>query len=277
MPELPEVETTCAGIRPGITDNTISKVIIRNHSFRWPIDPRLPEFLKGLNVLKVERRAKYILIRLSKGTLIIHLGMSGSLSIFREPTDLKKHDHVDIVFCDGTCLRLNDPRRFGSVIYTTEPLHQHKLFHHLGPEPLSPDFNPDYLSRQCRLKSQNIKSVIMNAQVVVGVGNIYANEALFLAGIHPEIGANKLTDAYIAALCLQIKEVLRIAIIQGGTTLKDFSSPEGKPGYFVQQLKVYGRKGQPCDNCRTILEEIRIQSRSTVFCPLCQNRETDTN
>jgi len=277
MPELPEVETTCAGIRPAILNNQISSLVIRNYNFRWPIAPELPVLIQDMKVHEVYRRAKYIVLLLSQGSLILHLGMSGSLRVLDSNIPLKKHDHIDINFIDGTCLRLNDPRRFGAVIYTTEPIDQHKLFQHLGPEPLSQSFDAEYLTSYCRIKNQNIKSVIMNAQIVVGVGNIYANEALFLAGIHPETPAKSLTTKQASELCNQIKLVLITAIKQGGTTLKDFSSPDGKPGYFSQQLKVYGRKGLPCVNCQTLLQEVRIQNRSTVFCAACQRQQSENN
>lgn len=270
MPELPEVETTRAGIEPEILNKKIISVTIRNHQLRWPIDNQLPERIQGQSVVSVARRAKYLLIRLTSGTLIIHLGMSGSIRLTKDYKSFKKHDHVDVLFEHGVCLRFNDPRRFGAILYTTVPVLEHSLLNHLGPEPLSEDFNTHYFLPICQKKSQPIKSVLMNARLVVGVGNIYANEALFLSRINPLTPANHIEEGELRNLINIVKKVLHQAILQGGTTLKDFSNPDGKPGYFAQELLVYGRKGKPCTNCETELVEVRLQNRSSIYCPNCQ-------
>lgn len=270
MPELPEVETTRSGISPGLVGQPIREVIVREHRFRWPIPDDLPALLNGQQVVSVTRRSKYLLIHVTKGIVIIHLGMSGSLRLLKSASPAAKHDHVDIVMANGYVLRFNDPRRFGCVLYTTDPIAHHPLIRHLGPEPLSDDFTPDYFAQRCRLRKLPIKNFIMDAKVVVGVGNIYANEALFLSGIHPNRTPSSLTKREIDALTHNIRAILAQAIKRGGTTLKDFSNAEGKPGYFAQELLVYGRKGMTCTVCKTPLVEVRLQNRSSVFCPQCQ-------
>lgn len=273
MPELPEVETTCRGIAPSSEQHIIREVIIRNGNLRWPVDPMIPKTLQGQKVEKVGRRGKYILLHTAVGTLMIHLGMSGTLRVLPNDSAVKKHDHIDILFDNDLLLRLNDPRRFGSVHW--QPIekgdyHQHPLLAKLAPEPLSDDFNGDYFYQIAQKRRVAIKSLIMNSQVVVGAGNIYANESLFMSGIHPQTPANQLSKKQCELLTLNIKQVLAKAIAQGGTTLKDFMSPEGKPGYFVQELQVYDRDGQPCRHCGTQIQRIILNQRASYFCPVCQ-------
>ncbi len=273
MPELPEVETTCRGIAPHIEGKTITETIVRHHQLRWPVVDNLAEILHNKRILRVHRRAKYCLLESDNGTLILHLGMSGHLRILSPPIPVpEKHDHLDIAFSNHKILRLTDPRRFGAVLWTNEPIEQHKLIQHLGPEPLSDEFAPDLLYQRSRKRRCNIKSFIMDGKIVVGVGNIYANEALFLANIHPEKQAGKITRKQSALLTSRIKQVLTQAIEAGGTTLKDFSQSDGKPGYFSQQLTVYGRVNKPCINCNTPLKLIQISQRATYFCPICQSK-----
>lgn len=270
MPELPEVETTCRGIKPHIEDKCIMDVIVRQGNLRWPVPGNLAELVNGLRINGVYRRAKYLLLCTLNGTLIIHLGMSGSLRIVNDEHAVKKHDHIDFVFPDRTILRFNDPRRFGAVLWTSEPAENHALLRDLGPEPLLSDFNGEHLYNLAKNRSIAVKSFIMDSHVVVGVGNIYANEALFMAGIKPDRAAGKISQARYEKLAVSIRAVLSSAIEQGGTTLRDFVNESGKPGYFKQQLKVYGRGGEPCRECLTPLTEIRIVNRSTVFCRHCQ-------
>ena len=270
MPELPEVETTKRGISPHIQNKLVGKVCVRNSRLRWPIPENLAATITGKKILDTERRGKYLLFKFSHGTLIWHLGMSGSLRIVDQHTPIQTHDHVDIEFNPQTILRYNDPRRFGAVLWTREDPHSHKLLTHLGPEPLGESFSADYLYDSSRKKTQAIKSWIMDAKVVVGVGNIYANESLFLAGIHPLKAAGKVSRAAFEKLYQAICHVLHNAITQGGTTLRDFVGGDGKPGYFQQQLLVYGRGGQPCRQCTKPLTEKRIAQRSSVYCTHCQ-------
>lgn len=269
MPELPEVEVCRLGISPHIVGQTVSEVIIRNHSLRWPI-PNEVKAVAALPVLNVERRAKYLLLRFATGTVLIHLGMSGTIRVIHANTALVKHDHVDIVFTNGKALRLNDPRRFGAVLWLAKDIDEMGLLTKLGPEPLSDDFAPGYLYAKAKNRRVPIKTFLMNNHIVVGVGNIYANEALFKAGILPTAKAGDIDELRMNQLTIQIKIVLDAAIKQGGTTLKDFTQSDGKPGYFAQSLQVYGRAGKDCLVCETKLEEIRQSNRSSVFCPQCQ-------
>lgn len=272
MPELPEVETTKKGIQPYLANTTITGVIIRQFSLRWPIANDLADVLTNQIINRVSRRAKYLLIEFDKGTLMIHLGMSGSLRILDKLGQgiLGKHDHIDIELSNGYILRYNDPRRFGSVLWTSDPISQHKLIAHLGPEPLLKEFNAEYLQRQAQLKRCSVKTLIMNGKVVVGVGNIYANESLFLANIHPRISAQSMSISQSVKLTEQIKSVLSRAIKSGGTTLKDFTNSDGKPGYFAQHLNIYGRKGENCFICKSRIQHYKESQRATYYCPLCQ-------
>ena len=272
MPELPEVETTKKGIQPYLANTTITGVIIRQFSLRWPIANDLADVLTNQIINRVSRRAKYLLIEFDKGTLMIHLGMSGSLRILDKLGQgiLGKHDHIDIELSNGYILRYNDPRRFGSVLWTSDPISQHKLIAHLGPEPLLKEFNAEYLQRQAQLKRCSVKTLIMNGKVVVGVGNIYANESLFLANIHPRTPAQSMSISQSVKLTEQIKSVLERAIKSGGTTLKDFTNSDGKPGYFAQHLNIYGRKGEDCFICKSRIQHYKESQRATYYCPLCQ-------
>ncbi len=273
MPELPEVETTRKGIQPKVDQQTITAFVIRDGRLRWPVEKHLQKTLPGLVVLSVQRRGKYILLNTKEGTLLIHLGMSGNLRVLPTDTEVQKHDHIDIEFGNGYLLRLNDTRRFGSVLWhyaSLGPIEKHKLLAKLAPEPLTDAFNGNYFYEKTRNRKVAIKSFIMNSQVVVGAGNIYANESLFMSGIHPQTQANLLTRKQCDLLVENIKSVLIAAIKQGGTTLKDFLSPDGKPGYFVQQLKVYGQAGKACPTCNSSIERIMLNQRATYFCPLCQ-------
>ena len=270
MPELPEVETTCRGIAPYIEGQTIKQVIIRQPKLRWPVPETLCQILTGLSIQSVSRRAKYLLFATNAGTMLVHLGMSGSLRIMTTGQGAGKHDHIDFIFNDDTVLRFNDPRRFGAVLWTSAPVAEHQLLKDLGPEPLLADFNGELLYALSRNRKVPVKSFIMDSHIVVGVGNIYANEALFMAGILPSRQAGKISLARYQKLAECIRVILQHAIQEGGTTLRDFVNEAGKPGYFKQQLKVYGRKGLLCVHCQQPLTEIRLANRSTVFCSDCQ-------
>lgn len=273
MPELPEVETTKKGITPKANQQTIKAFIVRNPNLRWPVDLNLTKKLPGLVIQSIDRRGKYLLLKTKIGTLLIHLGMSGNLRVLPENTPALKHDHVDIVLENGYLVRLNDPRRFGSVLWhpaSEGPVEQHKLLAKLAPEPLTDDFNGQYFYEKTRNRKVAIKTLVMNSSVAVGAGNIYANESLFMSKIHPQTTASKLTKKQCEVLVNNIKLVLAAAIEQGGTTLKDFMSPDGKPGYFVQKLNVYDQGGKPCTVCGTTIERIIINQRASYFCPKCQ-------
>lgn len=270
MPELPEVETTLRGIFPKANKQTIKQLIIRNSSLRWPVETNLTKVLAGLVIQNITRRAKYLLLQTEKGHIIIHLGMSGVLRILAHGTAVKKHDHIDLVLENGYLLRYNDPRRFGCFLWTDQPIAEHKLLNNLAPEPLTDDFNADYLFIKCQSRKLPIKTLLMENKSVVGVGNIYANEVLFATSISPIRPANKISQQETKLLCQNIKKILTRAIEQGGTTLKDFLSPDGSPGYFVQQLEVYDKKNQPCPNCGTQIIKIIQAQRASFYCPDCQ-------
>ncbi len=271
MPELPEVETTVRGIAQHVEGQMVKQVIIRQPKLRWPVPETLNETLTGIYIRSVSRRAKYLLFATDIGTVILHLGMSGSLRILQEERIADKHDHIDFLFNNGTLLRYNDPRRFGSVLWTRSPAAEHNLLKDLGPEPLLPEFDGKHLYQQARNRKSPVKSFIMDSHIVVGVGNIYANEALYMAGIHPARHAGKISLSRYQHLADCIKTVLQSAIDQGGTTLRNFVNEAGNPGYFKQQLRVYGRAELPCIHCLQPLTEIRITNRSTVFCVNCQH------
>ncbi len=271
MPELPEVETTRRGIEPHIIGQNIKEVVIRQPSLRWPIPIDIGDKLKNQSICSVNRRGKYLLINTEAGNLMIHLGMSGSLRISNAREEIKKHDHVDIVMNNGAILRYHDPRRFGCMLWVGREPHKHVLLEKLGPEPLTSDFNFEALFALSRKRNTPVKSFIMDSHVVVGVGNIYANEALFIAGISPRRKAGKVSKSSYEKLVLAVKTILAEAIEQGGTTLRDFIGGDGKPGYFKQSLRVYGRGGEPCVNCAKELKEIRLGQRSTVYCTNCQS------
>lgn len=270
MPELPEVETTRRGIAPHLIGQRVQRVVVRNARLRWPIPEDLDVRLSGQHIVSVERRAKYLLIGAEVGTLISHLGMSGSLRMVAAGTPVVKHDHVDIELESGLVLRYTDPRRFGAMLWSAEPPLQHKLLQKLGPEPLLDDFSVDHLYECSRGRSMPIKPFIMDNAVVVGVGNIYASEALFAAGIDPRREAGSVSKARYAKLTTEIKRILAAAIEQGGTTLRDFVGGDGKPGYFQQKLFVYGRTGQPCLSCGGELRDVKLGQRASVYCAKCQ-------
>ncbi len=276
MPELPEVETTRRGIEPHILGRRITAVVIRDARLRWPVPSALPEYLMGMSFARARRRAKYLLLDVgassaqshAAGTLMIHLGMSGSLRIVTQSEPPTFHDHIDIVLDNGCCLRYHDPRRFGSFHWLTSD--QHPLLDHLGPEPLDANFSGDYLYARSRGRTASVKQFLMDGRIVVGVGNIYANEALFLAGVRPTRPAGRIARARYERIAQQVQILLAGAIEQGGTTLRDFVGGDGKPGYFAQRLRVYGRAGLPCRDCGATLKEVRQNNRSTVFCQACQ-------
>jgi len=276
MPELPEVETTRRGIEPHLVGQRVSRVLVRDRRLRWPIPEDLDVRLSGQRIEAVERRAKYLLIRAESGTLIVHLGMSGSLRLVDAASPAAKHEHVDILLESGQALRYTDPRRFGAMLWSDEPL-AHVLLASLGPEPLGEDFDGDRLYRLSRGRSMAVKPfimdnavVIMDNAVVVGVGNIYASEALFAAGIDPRRPAGSISRARYLKLGEEIRRILAMAIERGGTTLRDFVGGDGKPGYFQQELFVYGRGGEFCRNCGGTLREIRLGQRASVYCGRCQ-------
>lgn len=272
MPELPEVEVIRRGIASGLEGRRIAGVTIRNPNLRWPVPADLEQTLCGLEIGKVMRRAKYLLLDCSSGTLVLHLGMSGSLRLvpLTATTAPQKHDHVDLLLDNGAILRLRDPRRFGAMLWATGDVMRHPLLAHLGPEPLTEAFNGKLLYKKTRNRSASIKEVLMNSRIVVGVGNIYANEALFHTGIHPAIAAGQIGARRCERLAQAIKETLNLAIEAGGSSLRDFVDSGGNPGYFQQQYWVYGRTGQPCRKCGTNIVQIRQGQRSSFYCPRCQ-------
>ncbi|KFZ31105.1 formamidopyrimidine-DNA glycosylase [Pseudidiomarina salinarum] len=270
MPELPEVEVSRRGIEPHLLQRRITGLIVRDARLRWPV-PDAAQAVVGETIIAVERRAKYLLIQTTGGYLIVHLGMSGKLRVVPADTLVVKHDHIDLVLDSGQVLRFNDPRRFGCWLYSAEdPQQAHPLLAELGPEPLTDGFDSDYLFNASRGRQQAVKTFLMDNHVVVGVGNIYANEALFKAGINPKRAAGKVSKARYEKLVPVIKATLAEAIRQGGTTLQDFTQADGQPGYFKQQLMVYGRGGKQCMQCKARLKEIRLGQRSTVYCTFCQ-------
>lgn len=273
MPELPEVETTLRGIRPHILGQRIEAVVVREPRLRWPVE--LPPDLVGQSFREATRRAKYLRLAVDRGELILHLGMSGSLRIVSADAPPRKHDHLDLVLGSGMMVRYNDPRRFGSLHWHALPANgPHWLLAQLGPEPLDAAFNGAYLKARARGRRQAVKNFLMDGRIVVGVGNIYANEALFLAGIRPTVPARRVTLAAYEHLARAVQQVLAAAIEMGGTTLRDFVGTQGEPGYFKQQLNVYGRDGQPCRVCDTVLKPVRIGQRASVYCPNCQRAQS---
>lgn len=271
MPELPEVETTLRGIAPYLQDARIIDVVVRQPRLRWPVPPDLPRLLHGRVVRSLARRAKYLLIAFDHGTLLLHLGMSGSLRILPQGTPAEKHDHVDLLLDCGRLLRLRDPRRFGAVLWHVGAPSAHPLLAGLGPEPLEAAFDGAYLHRATRARKAAVKLALMDNRTVVGVGNIYANEALFRAGIRPQLAAHRLTRPRCTALAQAIQEVLREAIRLGGSSLRDFVHSDGSSGYFQQHYFVYGRAGEPCRRCATPIRRIVQGQRASFWCPHCQS------
>ena len=275
MPELPEVETTRRGLAAHLTGLTITKVVIRNASLRWPIPKNLPRLLQGLTIHTLDRRAKYLLMDCGSGTLILHLGMSGSLRVLPANTPAEKHDHFDLVLSNSTLMRLRDPRRFGAVLWHRGDVYTHPLLASLGPEPLEDgpqanNFDARYLYQATRGRSVSIKQCIMDNHVVVGVGNIYANEALFRSGIKPQLAAGKLSMPRCTKLVAEIRATLTEAIKLGGSSLRDFVDTSGQPGYFQQHYWVYGRGGELCRQCGGVIQQIRQGQRSSFYCGVCQ-------
>jgi formamidopyrimidine-DNA glycosylase len=270
MPELPEVETTLRGLAPHLTGQAVEDVIIRNPRLRWPIPATLPVLLRSQTIRNLSRRAKYLLVTFDHGTLILHLGMSGSLRILTASAPAQPHEHFDLLLHNGTLMRLRDPRRFGAVLWHEGDIATHPLLVALGPEPLEKDFDGEYLYAATRKRKAAIKPVIMDNHVVVGVGNIYANEALFRAGIKPQLAAGKLSRERCTLLSKTIREVLRAAIKKGGSSLRDYVDSDGKQGYFQQEYFVYGRAGEPCRRCGTTIRQLRQGQRASFWCPHCQ-------
>ena len=270
MPELPEVETSRLGILPHIEGKCFKQVVIRQSQLRWPVPNALTTLLPGLQLQSVTRRGKYLLFATSAGSVLLHLGMSGNLRITRSDQIAGKHDHVDFIFSDDTLLRFNDQRKFGAVLWTSEAVENHPLLLKLGPEPLSDAFTADYLQGKAANRRVAVKAWLMDSHIVVGVGNIYANESLFLAGIHPARSAATLSQIECVHLVEAVKSVLQQAIQQGGTTLRDFTNAQGKPGYFQQSLNVYARDGEACKLCGQTLQLLKIGQRSSFFCSNCQ-------
>ena len=270
MPELPEVETTRAGLAPHVEGRRVTDVVVRERRLRWPVPAALSRELPGQIIQRIWRRGKYLLLSTPIGSVIIHLGMSGSLRIVAAGSPVQPHEHVDLVLDHDRALRLRDPRRFGCVLWTRRDPLRHRLLAGLGPEPLGEAFDGAYLAARAAGRRQAIKGLIMDSRVVVGVGNIYATEALFRAGIHPARAAGRISAARLERLARCIRDVLASAIEAGGTTLRDFVDGNGRPGYFSQQLDVYGRAGQPCPACGTTLKSGEIGQRTSVWCPRCQ-------
>ena len=270
MPELPEVETTRRGIHGALVGRRIDSFDLREKRLRWPVAPGIAREISGQRVVDVRRRAKYLLIDLERGTLIAHLGMSGSLRVMPARAARILHDHYDLVLDSGQCLRFNDPRRFGSLHWCTGDPSAHVLLAALGPEPLEAGFDADYLARRAKRRKAAVKLLLMDQRIVVGVGNIYASEALFRAGVRPRRAAGRVMRAEWIAIVTAVREVLAEAIRQGGTTLRDYVSADGTPGYFRQKLFVYERTGQPCLRCGTAIRHCVQGQRSTYYCPACQ-------
>ena len=271
MPELPEVETTRRGIAQAVTGKVIENVMIREPRLRWRLPNEFASQLRGQRIREVRRRAKYLVLDLDRGHVLVHLGMSGSLRVLPSNTAVLKHDHVDIQLVSEQCLRFNDPRRFGSMHFTDEDPEKHPLLKTLAPEPLSDAFTAEYLAKKANGRKVAIKQFIMNSNLVVGVGNIYASESLFRAGIRPTRSAGRVKPDELAKLVKAIKAVLSAAIKVGGTTLRDYVNADGAPGYFRQKLFVYERTGEPCRKCKTPIKQITSGQRSTYYCPRCQS------
>lgn len=269
MPELPEVETTLRGISPHVLGRRVREIIVRDKRLRWPVPDTIHE-MEGRRVESVRRRAKYLLFGTSTGTLIIHLGMSGNLRVLMPEVPFKKHDHLVITLDDGRQLRLHDPRRFGAALWVEGDPLDHPLLKDLGPEPLEPEFDSAHLHDACRGRNAAIKLMVMDAHVVVGVGNIYASEALFLAGIDPRKPAGKVTRPRLEKLVRAVRDVLAASIEMGGTTLRDFLNENGEPGYFAQALRVYDREGERCHVCGSRIKRVVLGQRATFFCSRCQ-------
>jgi formamidopyrimidine-DNA glycosylase len=271
MPELPEVETTRRGLAPALEGRRIVALAVRERRLRWPLATGLGRTLSGQQIMRVERRAKYLLLRCERGTLLLHLGMSGSLRIVRPPLPaVQAHEHFDLALEDGAALRYHDPRRFGCALWLTGDPFAHALLRDLGPEPLGEGFDAGYLHALARGRRAAVKSFLMDGRVVVGVGNIYASEALFLAGIDPRRAAGRVALPRYESLVVAVRQVLGEAIEKGGTTLRDYVNGAGEPGWFGLSLRVYGRTGEPCPVCAAPVRRFVLGQRSTFLCPRCQ-------
>jgi formamidopyrimidine-DNA glycosylase len=270
MPELPEVETTRRSVAPSVVGRRIAKLIVYDPRLRWPVPASLKKSLEGRTVDALDRRSKYLLFRVGEGTLLVHLGMTGSLRVHTNAPARRPHDHVDIVFEDGSRLRYHDPRRFGAMLWAPDPVLAHPLLRDLGPEPFDAAFDADYFWRRTRSRSAAIKLALMDSHLVVGVGNIYANESLFRAGIRPTTRAGNLSRPRLARLVSEVRAVLTEAIAKGGSTLRDYVDAEGQPGYFQLDYFVYGREGEPCRKCGTPIRHRQLGARASFYCPVCQ-------
>ena len=270
MPELPEVETTVSGIRPYLEGQILAQLIVRERRLRWSVPAGLEQSVSGKKVIKIERKGKYILIHLVVGGLIIHLGMSGSMRVLLSPLTAGKHDHFDIINEAGQIIRYRDPRKFGCLLYSSANLYTHPRLQALGAEPLTRDFNGEMLCTLAKGKNIAVKTLIMDGRIVTGIGNIYASEALFDAGVHPLRKCCRISLARYTRLVASIQEILKRAINQGGTTLQDFVGADGMAGYFNQSLTVYGRAGEACLRCRSTIKRVVIAQRATFYCPQCQ-------
>jgi formamidopyrimidine-DNA glycosylase len=270
MPELPEVETTRRGVSTHVVGRRVIDLQVYDRRLRWPVPPDLGERLRGRRIDRLERRSKYLLFRVGADTLLVHLGMTGSLRVFGAPQPRGRHDHVDVVFDDGTLLRYRDPRRFGAMLWVQGPAEAHPLLCALGPEPFDPAFDGRYLHGALRGRRTALKLALMDNRVVVGVGNIYANESLFRAGIRPGMRADRISAARATRLVDAVRSVLADAIAKGGSTLRDYVDPRGEPGYFQLDYFVYGRAGEPCRACGAAVRTVRHGQRSSFYCPRCQ-------
>jgi formamidopyrimidine-DNA glycosylase len=270
MPELPEVETTRRGVAPNVEGQKVTAVRVYDRRLRWPVPRDLPLSLVGRTVDRVDRRSKYLLFRVGADTLIVHLGMTGSLRVFTDPPPLRLHDHVDLEFGNGVVLRYRDPRRFGAILWSAGSAPDHRLLAALGVEPLTAEFDAAYLHRATRGRRAAIKLALMDSHLVVGVGNIYANEALFRAGIHPGRAANRIARTRLTRLVDAVRDTLTEAIAKGGSSLRDYVDSRGEPGYFQLEYYVYDREGEPCRICGTAIRVIRLGGRATFYCWRCQ-------
>jgi formamidopyrimidine-DNA glycosylase len=270
MPELPEVETTRRGVAPHVERQKVTAVRVYDRRLRWPVPRDLARRLVGRTVDRVDRRSKYLLFRVGADTLLVHMGMTGSLRVFTEPPPKQPHDHIDLEFGNGVVLRYRDPRRFGAMLWSAGSATEHRLLASLGVEPFAPEFHAEYLYRAIRGRSAAIKLALMDSHVVVGVGNIYANESLFRAGIRPDRAANRVGRARLARLVDAVRDTLTEAIAKGGSTVRDYVGSRGEPGYFQLGSYVYDRKGEPCRVCGALIRAVRLGGRSTYYCPRCQ-------
>ena len=270
MPELPEVETIRRGIAPHVVGRTIERVVVRDRRLRWPIIRGFEKKLAGRTIKAVDRRGKYLLLDLGGDRVILHMGMTGNLALVEPTRPVKKHDHLDLELAGDLVLRFNDSRRFGAALWWPASHPTHMLLKHMGPEPFAGEFSADYLFRLSRGRRAAVKNFVMDGRVVVGVGNIYAVEALYRGGVRPMRPAGRVTGAEYGKLVKAVRDVLNDAIAAGGTTFRDFLDSQGEPGYFVQKLFVYDRAGQPCRRCRTPIRRLVIGQRSSYYCPRCQ-------